>query len=92
MKTHTIKEFAEKAFNCADIHGEWVGKEEHIKYVDKQQNILIQINPNLYRPAEVEVLWGDASFAKQDLLWKPKSTFDQLINKMVTFDINNILL
>lgn len=91
-ETHTIKEFAEKAFNCADIHGEWVGKEEHIKYVDKQQNILIQINPNLYRPAEVEVLWGDASFAKQDLLWKPKSTFDQLINKMVTFDINNILL
>jgi len=88
-ETHTIKEFAEKAFMFAGIKGQWIGKDSDLKFIDKDNKILIQINQNLYRPAEVDLLWGDASIAKNELNWKPKSNFDMLVKKMVEHDIKN---
>jgi GDPmannose 4,6-dehydratase len=88
-ETHTIKEFAEKAFNCAGINGEWIGEKEHEVYLSKDKKILIQINSKFYRPAEVELLLGDSNKARQELNWKPKISFDKLIEKMVNWDIEN---
>ena len=88
-ETHTIKEFAEKAFACAGIIGEWIGEKEHEVYVSKDKKILIQINPKFYRPAEVELLLGDSSKARKELNWQPKISFDRLIEKMVNCDIEN---
>jgi len=50
---------------------------------------LMQINPEFYRPAEVEVLWGDSSDARRDLGWKPKTNFIGLVRKMLANDINS---
>ena len=88
-ETHTIKEFAEKAFACAGINGEWIGEKEHEVYLSKDKKILIQINSKFYRPAEVELLLGDSNKARQELNWRPKISFDKLIEKMVNWDIEN---
>jgi GDPmannose 4,6-dehydratase len=88
-ETHTIREFAEKAFACAGINGEWIGEKEHEVYLSKDKKILIQINSKFYRPAEVELLLGDSNKARQELNWKPKISFDKLIEKMVNWDIEN---
>lgn len=88
-ETHTIKEFAEKAFKYAGIQGEWLGEGEHVMFISKDKKVLIQINSKFYRPAEVELLLGDSNKARQELNWKPKISFDNLIQKMVNWDIEN---
>ena len=87
-ETHTIKEFAEKAFKFAGIDGEWIGEAEHTIFINKNKKTLIQINPKFYRPAEVELLLGNSNKAREELNWKPKISFDNLIEKMVKWDLN----
>jgi len=86
-ETHTIREFAEKAFAYAGISGEWIGEKEHEVYLSKDKKVLIQINPKFYRPAEVELLLGDSNRARKELNWQPKVSFDKLIEKMVKWDL-----
>ena len=88
-ETHTIKEFAEKAFSVAGINGKWIGENEHIIYTTENNKTLVQINPKFYRPAEVELLLGDSSKARRELGWVPKISFDNLVKKMVEWDIEN---
>jgi GDPmannose 4,6-dehydratase len=88
-ETHTIREFAEKAFAYAGISGEWIGEKEHEVYLSKDKKVLIQINPKFYRPAEVELLLGDSNRARKELNWQPKISFDKLIEKMVEWDLSN---
>ena len=94
-ETHTIKEFVEKAFDYAGIRGQWVeveGKPEKTRYIydcdDKYYNLVV-INPEFYRPAEVELLLGDSTPIREEIGWKPKSSFDDLVKKMVKHDILN---
>jgi GDPmannose 4,6-dehydratase len=88
-ETHTIKEFVEKAFAVVDINGNWVGQNEHLIYISKDNKTLVQVNPKFYRPAEVELLLGDSTKARKELNWQPKISFDNLIKKMVISDIEN---
>lgn len=88
-ETHTIREFAEKAFACAGIDGEWIGEKEHEVYLSNDKKLLIQINTKFYRPAEVELLLGDSNKARKELGWAPKISFDNLVKKMVEWDIEN---
>ena len=88
-ETHTIKEFVEKAFASVNIRGKWIGEHENLIYLSNENKILIKINPKFYRPAEVELLLGDSTKARNELNWKPKISFDKLIEKMVNWDIEN---
>jgi len=88
-ETHTIKEFVEKAFNIVGINGKWIGENEHIIYTTENNKTLVQINSKFYRPAEVELLLGDSTKARKELNWKPKISFDNLVKKMVIWDIEN---
>jgi GDPmannose 4,6-dehydratase len=97
-ETHTIKEFINKSFVCAGIEGIWHGSgpEEQMsvstEYAIKneiQSSILVKINPKFYRPAEVELLLGDSTLARKELGWKPKISFDNLVERMVKYDIDN---
>jgi GDPmannose 4,6-dehydratase len=99
-ETHSIREFIEKAFNFAHIEGYWHGESIEEKYYindryveDKQveSSCLVKINPKFYRPAEVDLLWGDSNPARKELGWEPKISFDKLVEKMVRFDIDNFL-
>jgi len=97
-ETHTIREFVEKAFQHAGIVGSWIyidpdgTAEDEIfcrKKPDGMYETLVKINPKFYRPAEVELLLGDSTKARNELGWKPQISFDNLIEKMVKSDIKN---
>jgi GDPmannose 4,6-dehydratase len=97
-ETHTIREFISKSFVCAGIEGVWhgSGQQEEMsvstEYAIKneiQSSILIKINPKFYRPAEVELLLGDSTPARKELGWNPKISFDNLVERMVKYDIDN---
>ena len=91
-ETHTIKEFVDKAFEAAGIHGGWAETEEEplsARYLMSGHNHqpLVTINPDFYRPAEIDLLLGDPSEAKRELHWAPQISFDKLVEKMVFYDI-----
>lgn len=90
-ETHTIREFVEAAFDAVgvkDCHWRGSGLEEEYRYLreDGSEITLLKINPKFYRPAEVELLLGDASPAYEELGWEPKTNFKELVSKMVRFD------
>jgi GDPmannose 4,6-dehydratase len=87
-ETHSIREFVELAFTAAGIDGEWHGSGLDEEYRQKETGrVLMVINPKFYRPAEVELLWGDSNKARQELGWTPKNSFQNLVDKMVSWDI-----
>lgn len=87
-ETHTVKEFTELAFKSAGIEIEWQGKEENEEGRDtKTGKILVSVDPTYYRPTEVDLLIGDASKAKKNLGWEPKTKFTELIDLMVKADL-----
>jgi len=98
-ETHTIAEFVWYAFKAADIEGAWHGQSESsefsistkdaIKY-DPVVSVLVKINPKFYRPAEVDLLLGDSTKARKELGWKPETSFEQLVDKMVKNDLKQI--
>lgn len=88
-ETHSVREFIELAFKAAFIDGEWVGNGLDEVFIDsKTKQKLVVINPAFYRPAEVELLWGDSTLARTELGWKPKTSFKQLVEKMVAADLS----
>ena len=91
-ETHSIREFVELSFKevglenlCWDVDGEGITEVLWYKDGDKVYK-LVQINPSFYRPAEVEYLLGDPTLLKHELGWKPKTSFKQLVKKMVDKD------
>ena len=89
-ETHTIREFVETAFAYAGYGAEkckWVGEGTDEKYIHGDE-VLVSINPQFYRPAEVELLLGDPSRAEKELNWVRKTDFKGLVKKMVDNDIN----
>jgi GDPmannose 4,6-dehydratase len=87
-ETHTVREFIEIAFNIANIDGKWNGEDVNETFTDKDGSILVKINPEFYRPAEVDLLWGDSKKARIELQWLPKFSFKDLVKKMVDNDIS----
>jgi len=88
-ETHTIREFIEESFNFAGFAKEqchWQGYGLNEKYIHEGKT-LVQINPQFYRPAEVELLLGDSTAARRDLNWEPKVDFINLVRKMVDRDL-----
>ncbi|MGB3151368.1 MAG: GDP-mannose 4,6-dehydratase, partial [Maribacter sp.] len=87
-KTQTVRDFVSMAFKAIDVNIVWKGKEENeIGIDDKSGKTLIKVNPKFYRPAEVDLLIGDATKANKKLNWKPKTTLQELCGMMVKKDI-----
>jgi GDPmannose 4,6-dehydratase len=95
-ETHTIKEFVELAFAEAGITGTWVGEKldtlyllpnADAEYCDFASIKLVEIDQAFYRPAEVDLLLGSSEKARQELNWKPKTSFRELVKKMVDSDV-----
>ena len=92
-ETHTIREFIEEAFNFVGFHRnacEWKGEGLEEKYMHGR-DCFVEINSDFYRPAEVDLLLGDSTKARDELGWKPKTTFIQLIKKMVDKDVASVI-
>ena len=71
--SYSVRDFLEKAFALVDL--QW---QDHV-----------DIDPTLYRPAEVDHLQADASLASATVGWRPTTTFDELVTEMVTEDLSN---
>ena len=80
----------EKAAKELEMKIEWRGKGIDEKGCDENGRVIIKINPEFYRPAEVQTLLGDASKAKEKLGWTPKTNFDELIKMMVELDLKSL--
>lgn len=87
-ETHTVREFVELAFAEVGVEIEWKGEGVDEKGYDKNTGkLLVDVNPRYFRPAEVELLWGDATKAETKLGWKRKVDFKELVSMMVREDM-----
>jgi GDPmannose 4,6-dehydratase len=87
-RTETVRDFVSMAFAAAGIQIEWSGRGERETGVDiSNGRPLVRVNPRFYRPAEVDLLIGDASKAKNDLGWQAQTTLEQLCQMMVAADL-----
>lgn len=89
---HSVREFVTKAFAEAGINIRWEGKGIDEKGIDVATGkALVEVDPKYFRPAEVEQLLGDPTKAKTLLGWNPtKTSFDELIKKMVRYDLEYV--
>lgn len=86
-ETHTIREFAELAGAQLGMELAWEGEGVEEKGIDtKTGKTIVQVNPKFFRPAEVDLLLGDASRAENELGWERKVSFPQLVEMMVRED------
>ena len=89
-KTTTIREFCNLSFKELGIDIKWDGKGVKEVGIDKSSNkVIISIDPNYYRPTEVDLLIGDASKAKKLLNWNPKYDLKSLVKEMVSVDYSS---
>ena len=71
-ESHSIRDFLDVAFKCVDI--------------DDWSNYVVQ-DPRFMRPAEIDVLCGDSTKAREVLDWKPTTSFEDMVSRMVMNDI-----
>jgi GDPmannose 4,6-dehydratase len=83
----SVREFISMAFLEVGINLKWQGKGENEKGVDSAGKVIVEIDPKYYRPAEVDLLLGDASKAKNKLGWVAKCTVAELCKEMVQADL-----
>lgn len=99
-ETHSVREFVEASFNCFNIELDWRGdgrdEKAYIAAIGKSDyltgsplavgDLVVEIDPNYYRPTEVELLIGDASKAREKLGWEHQTSFRDLVKLMVAAD------
>lgn len=86
-ETHTVREFAELAFERIGRPIEWRGEGiEEKGHCRESGEVLIEVEPQYFRPTEVDLLLGDPSKANRKLNWHPETTFRELVEEMVDAD------
>ncbi len=87
-ETRSVREFCEVAFTEAGMPLEWRGSGvDEVGVSVEDGRVLIAVDPRYFRPAEVDLLLGDASKAKRLLGWEPKTSFKELVAMMVKADL-----
>ena len=87
-RTHTVRDFVMLAFRAAgmelEFRGAGIDERAFLAGTDRE---LVRVNPKFFRPAEVDLLIGDASKAKRVLGWEPKISYEELVRRMVESDM-----
>jgi GDPmannose 4,6-dehydratase len=84
---YSVREFVEIGCKKLGISITWQGKGIDEKGYNANGQCIVAIDPQYFRPTEVETLLGDASKAKQLLGWEPEISFDELVTEMVEYDL-----
>ncbi|RUR24552.1 GDP-mannose 4,6-dehydratase [Legionella qingyii] len=88
QRTESVRDFVNLAAQAADFDLVWEGSGSNEIAVDQRTGkTIVQVNPQFYRPAEVDLLIGDASKAKKCLGWEPKITLEHLCQMMFEADL-----
>jgi GDPmannose 4,6-dehydratase len=86
---YSVRDFTSIAARHLDIDLRWEGTGLEEKALDQHGNVVVTIDPRFFRPAEVESLLGDPSKAKRELGWAPQTTFEQMVEEMITDDLRS---
>ncbi len=87
-KTITVREFVEEAFACIDVKIKWQGEGVNEVGIDtKTDKVVVRVSEKFFRPAEVELLIGDCTKAKETLGWEAKVDLKGLVNCMMKNDL-----
>lgn len=87
-ETRSVREFADTAFKHVGIELKWEGEGVDEKGIDvKTGKVLVSVNPEFFRPAEVELLLGNPAKAEKSLGWKRDIDFSSLVKRMVENDL-----
>ena len=86
-ETHTVRDFVKLTLKSAGISGTFKGNGKDEILVNDDGETVLKINPDFYRPAEVDLLIGDPKKARDTLNWAPSTTLETLCQLMVTSDI-----
>lgn len=87
-ETHEVREFVDLAFKAAGMELEWSG--EGVDEIAKDKatgKVVVKVNPQFFRPAEVDLLLGDPTKAETKLGWKREVSFKELVERMVKNDL-----
>jgi len=86
---HSVREFVQLCAAQLELDLTWSGSGVEEKAVDKDGKIVVAVDPRYFRPTEVETLLGDASKAKRELGWTPRTSFAELVREMVESDLQS---
>ena len=83
----SVRDFVERTAACLDMDLHWEGAGRDEIGIDADGRTVVAIDPRYFRPAEVDTLLGDASLARQELGWEPRTSFEQLVREMTEYDL-----
>ncbi len=90
-ESHSVREFVELAFSHVGRRIEWHGKGVDEQGIDTESgSVLVQVDPRYFRPAEIDLLLGDPSKARQRLGWSHTTSFSSLVSQMVGSDLVSV--
>jgi GDPmannose 4,6-dehydratase len=90
-RTVSVRTFIELAFECAGISLRWEGSGEDEKgYCCSSNALRVAVDPNYFRPTEVDLLIGDPAKAKRDLGWEATCTLEEMCAEMVAYDLEEV--
>ena len=91
-ETHTVRDFVELAFGELNMELNWVGEGVDEKGIERRNGrTLVHVDPQYFRPTEVDVLIGDATKAREKLGWEPETKFEELARLMTRADYDKVL-
>ncbi|HKU19336.1 MAG TPA: GDP-mannose 4,6-dehydratase [Candidatus Saccharimonadales bacterium] len=85
---HSVREFVDAVAREMEIDLTWRGSGLDEQGVDGEGRVIVAVDPRYFRPAEVDTLLGDASKAKRELSWEPKTSFNELVQEMAQTDLH----
>jgi GDPmannose 4,6-dehydratase len=87
-RTHSVEDFVEAATRHLGMDLQWSGDGvDQVGTDRKSGRVVVRVDPQFFRPAEVDTLTGDAGKAAAKLGWQPSTTFEQLVTMMVDADL-----
>ena len=90
-KTHSVEEFVELSCKFLGLDTAWDGEDEQKVLIDLNSNKkIVKVNKDFYRPAEVDLLIGDSTKARNELGWTPTHNFESLVEMMINDDVHNL--
>ncbi len=88
---HSVRQFCEIAADYLNLKLEWQGEGvDETGYSKTLDRVIIKINPQFYRPAEVDTLLGDCTKAYRELSWEPRILFEDMVKEMINYDLATV--